>query len=513
MKPQKTQTLIRLAIVFAIVAVANVISIRLFTRLDLTAQKVYTLSDASKVIVGSLDDRITVKAYFTEDLPAPYNSNRRATLDVLNDYKAYSGGNLHFEFINPEGEQGEQEAQQQGVAPVQVQVINNDKLEVKRGYMGLVMFYEDKKETLPVIQNLASLEYDLSSAMKRLTTKVKKKIGYTTGHQEAEPSSYRQASQMISAQYELVPVDLTTNEPVPTDITALLMVSPKTQFSDSSKYLLDQYLMAGGRIAFLLNLYDANLQARFAQQLNLGLSDQLAQYGVRINTDLVRDAQCVPVTVMQQQGSFQIQSQVPFPLIPNASDFGSNVIVKDLQSVFFFFVSSVDTSLASSKGLNAEVLVRSSGRSGRQTGFMVINPLQQLTAADLSEGGIPLAAAISGTFESFFTGKEPAARLTQSPETRLIVVGDGDFMKDDYLGRRDNLNFFVNIVDYLADDAGLITIRSKNVSQPPLEQISDGTKRALKYTNLILPPLAIVAYGLFRWRQRLSLKKALEAQS
>ena len=88
-----------------------------------------------------------------------------------------------------------------------------------------------------------------------------------------------------------------------------------------------------------------------------------------------------------------------------------------------------------------------------------------------------------------------------------------DFMKDDYLASRDNLNFFANVVDYLADDAGLISIRSKNISQPPLEQVSDGTKRLLKYTNLVLPPLVIVAYGLFRWRRRVSLKKALEDQS
>jgi len=514
MKPQRIQTLTRLAIVFALVVLANFISIRLFGRLDLTAQNVYTLSDASKSIVGSLDDRITIKAYFTEDLPAPYNGNRRATLDILNDYKAYSKGNLQFDFVDPEGEKGEQEAQEQGVAPVQVQVINNDKLEVKRGYMGLVMLYEDRKETLPVIQNLSSLEYDLSSAMKRLTTRMKKKIGYSTGHQEAEPTSYRQASQIISAQYDLVPVDLTGGAAVPADIAALLIISPQSRFSDSTKLAIDQFLMRGGKIAFLLNHYNASLQARFAQQIDLGLDDQLAHYGVRINNDLVRDAQCAPVTVMQQQGMFRIQSQVPFPLLPNASNFNAdNVMVKDLQNVFFFFVSSVDTSMASSKGLRAEVIIRSSKQSGRQTGFMMIDPFQKLTPADLAEQNIPLATVIEGSFSTFFSDKQPQAALTVSPDTRILVIGDGDFMKDDYLASRDNLNFFANVVDYLADDAGLISIRSKNISQPPLEQVSDGTKRLLKYTNLVLPPLVIVAYGLFRWRRRVSLKKALEDQS
>lgn len=513
MKSHKTQILIQAAIVFAIVILLNVISIRLFGRIDLTDEGVYTLADASKAIVGSLDDRVTVKAYFTEDLPAPYNNNRRATLDILNEYKAYSNGNLQFEFVNPAGEEGEQEAQQQGIAPVQVQVINDDKLEVKRGYMGLILLFEDRKETIPVVQNLGSLEYDVSGALKRLTTTRKKKIGYTTGHQEPEPSAFQQAAQMVTAQYELVPVDLSASAVVPTDIAALLVIAPQSPFSDSSKYAVDQYLMQGGKLGFLLNRYSGNLQSRVAQAVETGLDDLLAHYGVRVNADLVRDAQCAPVTVMQQQGMFRFQSQVPFPLLPTPSDFNrENVIVKDLETLLFFFVSSIDTSLASSKQINAEVLVRSSQQSGKQTGFIMIDPFQRLTPADLPEKSIPLSAVFEGSFSSFYADKEPRAAYAQSPQTRILVVGDGDFMKDEYLGARDNVIFFANIVDYLADDAGLITIRSKNLAQAPLEQVADSTKRILKYVNLLLPPFLVVGYGIFRWRRRASLKRALEQQ-
>src|SRR5512142_2611851 len=148
MKKEKTQAIGRALLILVILILVNIISIRIFGRLDLTKEKVYTLSDASKKLVGNLDDRINIKAYFTDDLPAPYNNNRRAVLDILNDYRAYSNGNIHFEFINPQGEKGEQEAQQEGIPPIQVQVVNNDKLEVKRGYLGLVMQYEDKKEVI-----------------------------------------------------------------------------------------------------------------------------------------------------------------------------------------------------------------------------------------------------------------------------------------------------------------------------------------------------------------------------
>ncbi|MEK6755431.1 MAG: Gldg family protein [Bacteroidota bacterium] len=513
MKKQRTQNIVRIALILGILVVLNIISIRLFGRLDLTSQKVYTLSDASKNLVGSLDDRVTVKAYFTEDLPAPYNNNRRSALDILNEYKAYAKGNLQYEFISPQGEKGEQDAQQQGIAPVQVQVVNEDKLEIKRGYLGLVMLYEDRKEVLPVVQNLSSLEYDISSALKRLTTRTKKKIGYTTGHGEADVSGMRQVYQAVSPQYDMTPVDLSKGEPVPSDIAALLVISPQNRFQDSAKYQLDQYLMRGGKVAFLLNRINANLQVRMGQPVDLGLEDMLQNYGIRVNPDLVRDAQCASVRVMQQQGSIAFESQVPFPYIPVASNFSaSNPIVKDLQSVFFFFASSLDTSGASAQGLKTEVLVRSSKRSGRQTGFFLIDPLQRYTPADLAEEGIALAAMVDGTFKSFFVGKQPAAAVTKSPETRIIIVGDGDFVKDEFLGNRGNLTFFANIVDYLADDAGLITIRSKNVATPPLEQVSDGTKRFLKYANFIGPPLLIVAYGLFRWRRRVAFKRAMEAQ-
>ncbi len=518
MNTKRNQAIIRALLVLGILVVVNVISVRLFDRLDLTKQKVYTLSDASKRLVRSFDDRVTVRAYFTEDLPAPYNNNRREVLDMLNEYKAYAGGNLQYEFVNPEGEKGEQEAQQQGIPPVDVQVVKEDKFEVKRAYLGLVMMYEDRKETLPVIQNLGSLEYDISSALKRLTTRAKKRIGYTLGHDEPDLSTMKEAYQTLTSQYELAPVTLPAAGSIPADLAALLMIAPQKKFNDSSKYQIDQYLMHGGKIAFLINKENASLQSKYAQPFDLNLDDQLAQYGSRINTDLVRDAQCASVNVVQQQMGFTMQSQVPFPYMPMASGFNKdNLIVKDLQNIIFYFASSLDTSLAGAKGLKEQVLVSSSKRSGRQNGFIVIDAFHRYTPDELAESGIPLAAVVEGSFKSLYAGKQvpdivgSAAPLLSSPESRIIVVGDGAFMKDEFSRNPGNLTFFVNLVDYLADDAGLITIRSKNVAMPPLDQISDGTRKMLKYGDLLLPPLAVIGYGLTRWRRRVAHKKAMES--
>jgi ABC-type uncharacterized transport system involved in gliding motility auxiliary subunit len=128
----KTRTLLRAGAVLVILILLNIISVRIFGRIDMTANRQFTLADASKQLMRSLDDRVTIKAYFTEDLPSPYSTYRRTLLDQLNEFRAYSNGNLQYEFINPQGEKTEREAGDQGVVQAQVQVVNEDKFEVKR---------------------------------------------------------------------------------------------------------------------------------------------------------------------------------------------------------------------------------------------------------------------------------------------------------------------------------------------------------------------------------------------
>lgn len=523
---RKTQTLIRLGIVLAILILLNFVAIRWFGRIDMTGNGLFTLADASKHLMQGLDDKVTVKAYFTEDLPAPYNNHRRMLLDQLNEYRAYSRGNLHFEFIDPSGEKAEREAQEQGISPVQVQVVKEDKFEVKRAYMGLVLLYEDRKEVIPVLQDPATLEYEISSTVKRLTDRDQKKIGFLTGQGSPEMREFSRAGELLRRQYQLVPVDVSRGTPVPQDIAALFIIAPTTPFPEPVKFQIDQYLMNGGRIAFLLNRIEANLQNQMGRPVDLNLDDMLAQYGMHLHADLVRDMQCANVTIVQQQFGMNIQSQVPFPYLPLISGFNpGNMMVKGLQNVILFFASSIDTGAAPAHGLRAEVLATTSKQSGRQADVFMFDPLAQWTRDQFAENAIPVAAVTGGSFASLYAGRPAPADTTpgaqpptgtplmKSPDTRVVLVGDGDFVRDQYSGgNRDNMTFFANMVDYLVDDAGLITIRSKDASLAPLDQVSDGTKKTLKYGSLVLPPLLVLAYGAFRWRMRKARNKALEMQ-
>lgn len=521
----KSQALTSIGIVLVILILLNIISIRIFGRLDMTERGLFSLSEASKELMRSLDDKVTVKAYFTEDMPAPYNNTRRAFLDQLNEYKAYGKGNLQFEFIDPTGEKGEQEAQQHGIAPVQVQVVNEDKFEAKRAFMGAVFLYEDKKEVIPVVQNTSSLEYDISTIIKRLTSKTRKKVGFLSGNGEPGLNELSRAQQLVGKQYDVTPVDVTGGKPVPEDVSALIVMAPKNPFSETAKFQIDQYIMRGGKTAFLLNKADGDLQQRVGRVVENKLDDLLENYGLRINADMVRDVQCATISIVQEQFGMQMQSQVPYPYLPLVSNFSkSNAMVKDLQGLVMFFASSVDTGKLSDKGLSAEVFMKSSKRSSRQQGpYFMLDPLQRFTQEDFNETEIPLGVVVAGKFKSFYSDKPipqdtaggsilpSTAHLRSSPDNRIVLIGDGDFARDQYLGgSRDNITLLANIVDYLMDDAGLIGIRSKDVSLPPLEQVADGTKKMIKYGNMFVPPLLVLLFGLVRWRMRKARKKALE---
>mgnify|MGYP000104876097 FL=1 len=174
----KKSTLIFSAIVLIAVIFINLIGRNVFNRFDLTDNKMYSLSSSSKSVVKKIDDIFTIKVYFSEDLPAQYANNKRYLQDILEEYTAYSSGNLRFEFYSPDNdEQLAADAQKNGIQPVQLQVIENDKVEIKKVYMGLVLLYEDKREVIPIIQTSTGLEYDITTKIKSMVETIKSTVG------------------------------------------------------------------------------------------------------------------------------------------------------------------------------------------------------------------------------------------------------------------------------------------------------------------------------------------------
>ncbi len=336
-------------------------------------------------------------------MPAPYNNNRRYLQDQLDEYRAYAGGNFQYEFIDPKSsEEAEQEAQRYGIPPVQVQVLKEDKFQVDNAYMGLVFLHGDKQERIPVIRSTSNLEYEISSAIKKLTSKELKKVGFLAGQGEPELEQFKRLQEILARQYQVTKVDMTGGRAIPADVAVLVIAAPDRKFASWEKYLIDQYLMKGGRAAFFLNKVGITLQGQMGRPLDLGLDDMLASYGVRVSADLVRDRSCAYVTVSQQAGFMVIQNQIPFYYLPRASNFEeSNPLVRGLNSVVLYFASSIDTALARSKGLNANVLLRSSGESGRQENVFMVDPTAPVTAGDVRRERHPAGRHRGGFVRQF----------------------------------------------------------------------------------------------------------------
>ncbi|MCY4158246.1 MAG: Gldg family protein, partial [Bacteroidetes bacterium] len=381
-----------------------------------------------------------------------------------------------------------------------IQVVESDNVQLKNAYMGVAVEYENNRETIPVVQDLSRLEYDLTSSIRRLTRTEKPLAGFWSGHGEPDPmQNMPTLQQNLSTNYDVQIVtgeDLTgTNRP-----DVLLIVAPADTIPESDLQALDAYIMEGGRVGFLLNRVAANLQAGQAVELNIGIEPLLANYGIVLAPNLIMDEESSVVTVQQRQGFFNISQQIQYPLFPVASRFNSeNLMVNRLQDLMFYFVSSLDTTAALPSGVTLEPLIYSSPQSGLQQGFFMLQPTQ--TTATLSGGPYLLGAAYTGSFPSAYT---PG---TTSVPTRLVVIGDGDFINESIVpARGSNAQFGLNLVDWLAQDEALLTIRSKSIAPRTLRDVSEGMRPVIKYSTMFGPLLIVVLFGLERLRRRRARK-------
>jgi len=527
---QKKKTLDRTLLVVGVVgslALVNVIgAVKVFGRLDLTADRQFTLSQATRETLDGLKDPVTVRAYFSADLPAPYSTNARYVKDLLDEYYAKGHGNFRYEFVDPAAEESdadkdkkkdvkhdifgravreatavERELQSLGIPPVQVRVNEADKLEVKRAYMGLAINFGDKKEVLPVVKETAGLEYDLTTLLRKLTRAKTPKIGLVAGHDS--PSTDKELSrawQLLGQTYATTQVDLTKEAEVPADVDALLVVGPKTPFSDAEKRALDKFVMSGKGAAFLLDAIRPDLSTMQTTDMTPGLGDLLKTWGVDVKPGLVLDAECAMINITQQRGGMRITQPVSYPFMPVPKGLDPHhPLTRGLGNVAFAFMSPLD--VAESDGnVKREVLVKSSPRAWVQEPPYNLDPLQRWTQDMVKdEGQKSLVVAVSGQLKSF-AGGEPAKNA------RVLVAGGASFMSDQFLSPG-NEALVLNVVDWLVLDEALLAVRSRGLGAAPLADVGEYARSAVKYVNIAGVPLALVAFGLVRWRVREKRRK------
>jgi ABC-2 type transport system permease protein len=496
----------KFALVAVILVFVNLLSLGFFKRIDLTANKVYTLSDATKGVLSTLDDDFLVTAYFSPELPPPYNLHRRAVQEMLDEYRAYSHRRLHYQFVNPKSDPTlEQAALQAGVTPVHVKVVRNDKFQTEKAYVGLAFSYLDRTDVLPAVSTLERLEYDLTSSMREMITGQTHTVGFLTGQGEPGVQKMQTLWQSLSKHHRLTTVTLAGGKQIPLGVTALVAAAPRRTFSETEKFTLDQFIMGGGRVAFFLDRMIADPVSRTAFPLDLGLNEMFDTYGWIINPDLVADSRCVSLSVSDSSQGMAVTREVTSPFYPVAAEFNpESEVVKNLGPIAFAYVSSIDPRLASIRGATAEILVSSSAQSKVFTGEQInIDPEQSFAPESFTDRHVPLAVAFRGSFKSEYAKRpeaapEGASVLPKSPPTRIVVVGDGEFVFDENIRGHQNVAFVANVLDWLFDDAGLMAIRTRDITPKPLSEVGESTKTFVKYSNFIGPLAIVIAAGLVR---------------
>ena len=491
----KKKVLISIGLIFGILLLLNIVADRFFVRLDFTDDHEYTLSTATKDILNSLDQPVTVTAYFSENLPPNIAQVRRDFRDMLVEYANESDGNVVYDFVNPNKDQAtEMKTQRAGVRPIMINVRERDQMKQQRAYLGAVLQYGNKSEVIPFIQPGAAMEYDLSSAIKKLTLKNKTDIAFLEGNGEPALSELPQVEQQLSILYKVDTVSFNDTTGIPQKYKTLVIIAPKDTVKPEYFNQLDGFLARGGRILIALDRVKANLSNARGSGLYTGFSKWLNKKGINIEDNFIIDANCSNVMVRQQQGMFVMNTPVEFPYFPQIQSFADHPITKGIESVVMPFVSPVNVDAKDSL-LHVVVLAKTSEHSGIQRPPVYFDVSKQWTKADFPVSSLPVAVAIDG-------------KIDNGVYSKMVVFGNGDFAVNgsgqsaQKLGK-DNINLMTNAIDWLSDDTGLIGLRTKGITSRPIKSgLQDGTKTLIKYLNFIVPILLIIAYGLFRFQRR-----------
>lgn len=465
----------------------------LFLRLDLTENKAFTLSPATKQTLRELDDPVEVTAYFSSNLPIDIAKSQEELDKLLNEYANLSKGKLTYRFVDPNsGGTSEEEANKEGIRPVMINVREKDQARQQKAYLGAVIKAGEAKEVIPVIQPGIAMEYAFTTGIKKLVGKNKPAVGFIQSYGAASLQELAQAYQELSILYQVSPVYALADTTDLSKFKTLVMIRPTDSIPPHVFDQIDRYLGQGGHFLLAYNQVDANMQYGVANATNSSIKNWLATKGLNVEDALVRDVRCGQVNVTQQQGFFSFSTPVQFPYLPLLQKFPAHPVTKGLEQVLLEFASPMQ--FANHPEWDYTPLLTSSERASREAVPLQFDVQRNWTDADFTEKNVPLAALLSAK---------------QAGGGSLVVISDGDFAVNGQDQRRqneDNISLLVNGIDFLSDDTGLIDLRTKSVETRPIEELSDSKRTALKYLNFLLPIGLVVLYGIYRHSKNRNLR-------
>jgi len=514
----RMQAFLRAVILAAILVVVALLSANWFVRADLTARREFTVSASTRAMLEELPDIVSVTVYMSEDLPQHLTGFRTRIDDTLGEYRAYGGDRIRISNVDPASDPAlEREARELGIPPVQLQAIDRDRAEIVNVYVGMAIRFEDRQEVIPILSAPERLEYDLTSAIIKVMARETPTVGFLSGHGERTiAGDYAAAADALTEHYRIVEVILEGGAPVPDDVTTLVVAGPSRDIPDPELYEIDQFIMRGGRVLFLIDAVTISPTAAGAEAADGTIFDYVSSYGATVNADLVVDR--VISNASFQSGMFTLAMPYaywPKAVPPNISS--ENPVVSDLEAVPFPWTSSI-TVEDLPDGVEATALARSSSYSWTVPPTADLDPRQDFRpegpgAAEISRGlgdGKTLAVALTGSFTSAFAERpliverdgrpeivEPEDKIAKGRPTQIIVVGNSRMFDDRLLGQFPaNLTLFLNAVDWLTLGDALIGIRSKAVQDRPIRPVGDRARATIKFLGTFGVPILVVLFGL-----------------
>ena len=567
----KRNEITSLIIILIVIVLANIIGSFIYTRIDLTSEKRYTLSNTSKEILKKLDDYVYFRVYLEGEFPAGFKKLRKETKEMLDEFRAYSKF-IDYEFINPSESNDQAERQetykllwQSGLNYYTETVQTNNGLQQIIIWPGVILSYRENELPIDllsgqsgqsqetVLNNSAQdLEYKLISAIKEVSTIVKPNIAFVDGHGELSDLEVYDIANSLSAKFNIKRTTLNEqlNSLMKRDLgqdssirikpayDAIIIAKPTKAFSEKNKFIIDQYIMYGGKVMWLLDAVNASMdslqsaESTMGLAQNLNLDDQLFKYGIKLNRNLLLAYPCAQIGLVTGQGNNLQSTLLPWYYFPLLSPASEHPIVRNLEAVKSDFVSSLEPT-TSAPEIQKIPLLKTSDYTKVSSApvYISLDILNQRPDASMfPQKGMTTAFLLNGTFTSLYENRMPES-ITESAEigfksksvpTSMIVISDGDIIRNqlaqlDYAKKNNkrigsplplgydqytnitygNKQFIDNAVTYLIEGEGLINVRSRELKIRLLDiNKVNGNQMMWQIINVILPSAIMIVLGI-----------------
>ncbi len=553
------QKILRQSIVLVILVIGiNYVASDWFFRIDLTSEKRYSLSDNTKDLFEDLEEDIKIEVFLEGDLNVGFKKLSQATYELLNELNVYAGSNLSYSFKDPssgsvkEKKQIQEEFKKLGLSPQSVFETQEDgRKTTSYVYPYAIVTYRDYQLPINLLENITgfsgaenlnksieSLEYKFTDAVKRLTINEKIKIAFLEGHGELDELDVLDITDHLSQYYQVDRGVLGSDPNILNPYKAIIIAKPQKKFSESDKFIIDQYLMNGGKVLWLVDAVNITVDSLRKTSETIGLlsdlniNDQLFKYGVRINPVLLQDVQAAMIPISVADGNKPKIVPAPWLYNPLLIPQPQHSISKNLNVVKGEFVSSIDT-VNSQLPLKRDILLRTSKftKSDQVPVFVSLNFVNEKPKQkDFNQSYLPVAVIEEGIFPSVFQNRmvpkeiniNPKDIKSESTPTKIIVVADGDIIKNkvrfkstnpqvlplgyDELTKENfgNKDFILNAVNYLCDDEGWMNLRARSYTLRLLDK-NKITNESFKWKliNMLLPLafIFILALIVFIYRK------------